>query len=788
MYIGAGTVTVTNSTISGNIAEGTNEIQGDGGGRRQIGYEGGGGILNAGVLTVANSTITNNYAVTGAGGGINTYNSTTTMQLSNSILANNTSGGDLTRTASGNYNLVQDASYGTLTGTNNITGQDALLGPLANNGGPTQTHALLAGSPAINAGDPNFNTANTPYDQRGIGYARKSGSAIDIGAFEVQPPPAAADLTIAKSHTGSFTQGDTGKTYSIIVTNIGGTATSGTVTVTDTLPQGLTATGIDGTGWTCTLATLTCTRTDALAAAGSYPAITVTVNVAANAPASVTNTATVSGGGETNTTNNTATDATTINAAATYSISGQVIYGTTPSASAARGVPGVMFNASGTPSATATSNLSGIYQLSGLGSGAYTVTPSKSGDVNHITANDALLIQQYGAYAANLTANQLIAADTSNDNQVNTTDALYIQQYLAYVNTQAPNIIEQWKFLPALRNYTLNGNLANQNYTAVLVGEVDGDWVAPGGTSSAPQQAASATSEPEDAAAIQTNADETNATDINVNQLGIEKTRLEGKESIKYSSPSAAETTTAAAAAVSSVTVSLPTGATASTGTSITIPITVSQLPALTDTNVVRTYAFNVQYDASVLQFTGADTTGTLSNSGVVCGQPPADPTTTNRIVACNYTNLNGITGQGTLLKLNFTVIGTSGQQSALTFVGTARQPSPFIFNTGDPQAVTNNGSFTVTGTTAATVSLSGRVMTASGRGIVNVNLYLTDSNGQVRSARTTSFGYYRFDDVQVGETYILSAVGKRYTFSQPSQVLNINEETDAVNFIADSK
>ncbi|MCA1622625.1 MAG: carboxypeptidase-like regulatory domain-containing protein [Acidobacteria bacterium] len=89
---------------------------------------------------------------------------------------------------------------------------------------------------------------------------------------------------------------------------------------------------------------------------------------------------------------------------------------------------------------------------------------------------------------------------------------------------------------------------------------------------------------------------------------------------------------------------------------------------------------------------------------------------------------------------------------------------------------------------TAATVSISGRVMTASGRGIRNVRLILTDTNGQIRTATTTSFGYYRFDDVPAGETYILSAIGKRYTFSQPVQVLNISEETDGVNFIADSK
>ncbi len=67
----------------------------------------------------------------------------------------------------------------------------------------------------------------------------------------------------------------------------------------------------------------------------------------------------------------------------------------------------------------------------------------------------------------------------------------------------------------------------------------------------------------------------------------------------------------------------------------------------------------------------------------------------------------------------------------------------------------------------------------------MNVLLSLTDSSGQVRTATTTAFGYYRFDDVQAGETYILSAIGKRYTFSQPTQVLNVNEDAAEVNFIA---
>jgi len=120
------------------------------------------------------------------------------------------------------------------------------------------------------------------------------------------------DLTLAKSHAGTFTQGQTGATYSLTVQNSGTAATSGTVVVSDTLPGGLTATAMTGAGWTCTLSTLTCTRTDALAAGGSYPSITLTVSVAGNAPSGVTNTATVSGGGETNTANDTASDPTTV--------------------------------------------------------------------------------------------------------------------------------------------------------------------------------------------------------------------------------------------------------------------------------------------------------------------------------------------------------------------------------------------------------------------------------------------------------------------------------------------
>ncbi|MGA2813879.1 MAG: hypothetical protein ABSG16_20955, partial [Candidatus Acidiferrum sp.] len=105
------------------------------------------------------------------------------------------------------------------------------------------------------------------------------------------------NLTITSTHSGNFYEGQTSALYALTVSDSGVGPTAGVVTVTDTLPAGLTATAIGGAGWTCTLATLTCTRTDALASGASYPAITLTVAVAADAPASAANSASVSGGG-----------------------------------------------------------------------------------------------------------------------------------------------------------------------------------------------------------------------------------------------------------------------------------------------------------------------------------------------------------------------------------------------------------------------------------------------------------------------------------------------------------
>ena len=204
------------------------------------------------------------------------------------------------------------SSFGSLSWNSNILSFTISVGTGARNLQamlPTTSSAGSLTSITLNGAPLSFTTQTI----KGVQYAFFSASAgsyqAKYGTGNLLP-----DLTVTKTHTGNFSQGQTGATYTITVSNGGGGATSGTVTMTDTLPAaGLTATAISGTGWSCTLATLTCTRSDALAAAASYPAITLTVNVASNAPASVTNTATVSGGGESNTTNDTASDVTTIN-------------------------------------------------------------------------------------------------------------------------------------------------------------------------------------------------------------------------------------------------------------------------------------------------------------------------------------------------------------------------------------------------------------------------------------------------------------------------------------------
>jgi parallel beta-helix repeat protein len=233
--IAAATATLTNSTVSGNSS-----ITGGGGGINAVttatltnctvsgnlAKSGGGGIDSADV-TLTNTTISSNTAPPGAGGGLRVTGAGTntilnctiaentahtgggvfvsggTLNIKNTIVALNLidstgSGPDLSGAfTSQGHNLIGDgtSSTGFTNGGNgdlvgdNINPIDPKLGPLQNNGGPTKTMALLAGSRAIDAGD-NAGVVLVAFDQRGAGFPRKKDgngdgiAVVDIGAFE----------------------------------------------------------------------------------------------------------------------------------------------------------------------------------------------------------------------------------------------------------------------------------------------------------------------------------------------------------------------------------------------------------------------------------------------------------------------------------------------------------------------------------------------------------------------------------------------------------------------------
>lgn len=177
-----GTATVTNTTLSGNSAK-----------------TDGGGFYNFGTAAITNSTLTANRADSdgnnsGAGGGL--FRIAGTVTLNNTLIAGNFKGTASSRddgsgavAATSANNLIGDvtgltgiqAAQGNLLGAS-LLPIDPLLGPLADNAGPTRTHALLAGSPALGAGNNANISGGVTMDQRGL--ARISGGTVDIGAFE----------------------------------------------------------------------------------------------------------------------------------------------------------------------------------------------------------------------------------------------------------------------------------------------------------------------------------------------------------------------------------------------------------------------------------------------------------------------------------------------------------------------------------------------------------------------------------------------------------------------------
>ncbi len=281
------------------------------------------------------------------------------------------------------------------------------------------------------------------------------------------------------------------------------------------------------------------------------------------------------------------------------SIAGAVSYCITPKA-----VPSVTVSAAGTPSAMTTTNSGGAYQLTGLGVGAYTVTPTKTGDVNGIASFDAALIAQHVVALATLNSCQQLAGDSSGDGGITSFDAALVAQFAVGIANQASKV-GTWKFVPPSRSYaTLSGDQSNQNYDAVLVGDVSGNW----------------------------------ATGAVLAEAQSQPDELLAQQAAQVALPE------------------LVTGA----GTSLILPITVGDLTG----RGVLAYDFDLIYDAGLLQAQGqpVDATDTLSSNFTVT--PNATP---GRLRVSGFGTMP-LTGSGVLLKVRFNVIGSVGNNTVLTW------------------------------------------------------------------------------------------------------------------------
>ncbi|MBI4311724.1 MAG: CSLREA domain-containing protein [Chloroflexi bacterium] len=226
-----GTVAIVNSTITHNSAGG-----------------GGGVNINAGLLTVVNGTLVDNSATNGGGMYNNNFMSAANSRLVNTVVARNAAplGPDCYGAPESlGRNLIGNASGCAFTPAgSDLLDVDAKLGPLADNGGPTQTHSLLSGSPAIDAvpaaecKDPSGNPVTT--DQRGM--ARPQGVACDIGAFELEAskppaPPTITSVSVSDSPleglevllNASFSDPDGGGPHSASISWGDGTVSAGIV-------------------------------------------------------------------------------------------------------------------------------------------------------------------------------------------------------------------------------------------------------------------------------------------------------------------------------------------------------------------------------------------------------------------------------------------------------------------------------------------------------------------------------------------------------------------------------
>jgi Zn-dependent metalloprotease len=347
---------------------------------------------------------------------------------------------------------------------------------------------------------------------------------------------------------------------------------------------------------------------------------------------------------------------------ANLSIAGVVNYGTSETAKA---VPGVLMSVTNSNSAPVNTDSLGAYLITNLAASTqYTVTPSKSGNVNGITPFDATLVLRCVAAGSSctLTANQKLAADTNDSGDITPFDATQILRFVAANGANgSTGQVGNWKFAPNKRDYNpLTESLTGQNYAALLVGEINGSWSASASNSFAAPEESQEQGQPE--------------------QTGNKKR----EEPI---------------IAATGVQVSLPENITAAPGDTVTIPV------AFNNGNRLSGYALEVEFDPTMLQPDAAmpiETDGTLTSGSRL----QVDTQTRGRIgIAAS----NAINESGTLIRLRFRVVGRADAASNAKAITLTRALFEEMSSGSAVQTSVANGQFTVAASTKTEKPLSKR-------------------------------------------------------------------------------
>lgn len=201
----------------------------------------------------------------------------------------------------------------------------------------------------------------------------------------------------------------------------------------------------------------------------------------------------------------------------------------------------------------------------------------------------------------------------------------------------------------------------------------------------------------------------------------------------------------------------------------------------------ITSFQFDIIFDPNVIVPSGANfgcsSAGTITPASwfILCNVTPSNRL---RVNASDFFN-TPLTGSGTILKVTFQTAPTAavGNISPLQFFPTSLRM--FTTTLNEIPSTPVDGQVTlISGTTAADVAVSGRVVNQGGSPISKARLFLRDSHGNTWIVLTNPFGYYQFQDIPAGETYVLAADAKRYTFQQ--RVITVGDAITDLDLVSD--